>query len=319
MKAIVQHGYGDTDVLTFSDIPTPAIGPQEVLIQVRAAAVDAGVWHLMTGTPYLLRLGFGLTRPRKRVRGMDVAGLVEAVGENVTDFQPGDEVFGTCEGSFAEYATTHHTKLTRKPRNLTHQQAAAIPISAFTALAALRDKGEVEAGQRVLVIGAGGGVGSYAVQLGKVFGAVVTGLCSTSKVEFVRALGADQVLDYTQDDFTRDEYDLIIDIAGNRPINHVRKALSARGTLVIVGGERGKVIGGAAGLLKATVMNLFTGHTLRGLISLGNKEDLAVLRDLAEAGRIVPAIDREYQLSEVPDAIAHARAGRARGKIVITV
>ncbi|ALG10018.1 NAD(P)-dependent alcohol dehydrogenase [Kibdelosporangium phytohabitans] len=319
MKAIVQHTYGGTDVLEFTEAPVARIKPDEVLVQVRAAAVDAGVWHLMTGTPYLLRLGFGLTRPRKPIRGMDAAGTVAAVGANVTTFEPGDDVFGTCDGAFAEYAPTHHTKLIRKPQNLTFEQAAAIPISAFTALAALRDKGEIKARQRVLVIGAGGGVGSYAVQLAKVFGADVTGLCSTSKVEFVRGLGADEVLDYTKDDFTRDEFDLILDIAGNRPINHVRTALSARGTLVIVGGERGKVIGGTSGLLKATLLNPFVKHTLRGLISLGNKEDLAVLGELAGAGKITPAVDRTYPLSEVPEAITYVQAGRARGKVVITV
>ncbi|ONI79929.1 NAD(P)-dependent alcohol dehydrogenase [Actinosynnema sp. ALI-1.44] len=319
MKAIVQHTYGGTDVLEFAEVPAPQVKPDEVVVQVRASAVDAGVWHLMTGLPYLLRLGFGLTRPRKPIRGMDVAGTVEAVGANVTTFEPGDEVFGTCDGAFAEYARTHHTKLVRKPKNLTFEQAAAIPISGFTALAALRDKGEIKAGQRVLVIGAGGGVGSYAVQLAKVFGADVTGLCSASKVEFVRGLGADEVLDYRKDDFTRDEFDLIVDIAGNRPINHVRKALAPSGTLVIVGGERGKVIGGVSGLVKAVAMNLFVKHTLRGLISLSNKEDLAVLSELAEAGRITPAIDRVHPLSEVPEAIAYAQAGRARGKVVITV
>ncbi|RSM78660.1 NAD(P)-dependent alcohol dehydrogenase [Kibdelosporangium aridum] len=320
MKAIVQDTYGNSDVLQFRDVPAPKPKPDEVLIQVRAAAVDAGVWHLMTGLPYLVRLGIGLRRPRNPIRGMDVAGVVEAVGDKVTEFKPGDEVFGTCGGAFAEYATTRPSKITAKPKNLTYEQAAAIPTSATTALNALRDKGEVKAGQRVLVIGAGGGVGSYAVQIAKMYGADVTGLCSTSKLDFVKSIGADEVIDYTKDDFTRDEFDLIIDIAGNRPMNHVRKALSQRGTLVVVGGENGgKLIGGIQWMLKAPFLTLFTDHTVRGLISLANKKDLETLRDLAEAGKITPAIDRTYPLSEVAEAVAYAQPGRAKGKVAITV
>ncbi len=320
MKAIVQDTYGTSEVMQFRDVGMPTPKPGEVLIQVRASAIDAGVWHLMTGLPYMIRPALGLRRPRNPIRGTDVAGVVEAVGADVTEFKPGDEVFGTCWAAFAEYVTTKPSKLTRKPENLTYEQAAAIPVSATTALNALRDKGEVQPGQRVLVIGAGGGVGSYAVQLAKMFGADVTGLCSTSKMDFVRSLGADEVLDYTKDDFTRDEFDLILDIAGNRPLNHVRKALSARGTLVIVGGENGgKILGGTQWMLKAPLLSLFTSHRVRGVISLANKKDLEVLRDLAEAGKIVPAIDRVHPLSEVPQAVAYAQAGKAKGKIVITV
>lgn len=320
MKAIVHNEYGNSDVMRFGDVDVPTPKANEVRVQVRAAGVDAGVWHLMTGKPYMIRLAIGLRRPRKPILGMDMAGVVESVGADVTEFKPGDEVFGTCGGSFAEYAVTKPSKITAKPENLTYEQAAVIPTSASTALAALRDKGEVKAGQRVLVIGAGGGVGSYAVQLGKLFGADVTGLCSTSKVEFVRSLGADEVLDYTKDDFTRDEFDLILDIAGNRPLNHTRKALSKRGTLVVIGGDNGgKFLGGTEWMIKAPLLSLFTSHSVRGLIALGNKKDLEVLRDLAAAGKISPAIDRTYPLGEVPEAVAHAQAGRAKGKVAITI
>ncbi|MCE7003932.1 NAD(P)-dependent alcohol dehydrogenase [Kibdelosporangium philippinense] len=320
MKAIVQDTYGNADVLQFRVVPAPTPKPDEVLVQVRASAVDAGVWHLMTGLPYLVRLATGLRRPRKPILGMDMAGTVEAVGANVTEFAPGDDVFGICGSAFAEYATTKPAKITAKPKNLTYEQAAAIPTSATTALNALRDKGEVQAGQRVLIIGAGGGVGSYAVQLAKMFGADVTGLCSTAKVDFVQSLGADEVLDYTKDDFTRDEFDLILDIAGNRPMNYVRKALSARGTLVVVGGEDGgKIMGGTQWMFKAPLLSLFTKHRVRGVISLANKKDLELLRDLAEAGKFTPAIDRVHPLSEVPEAVAYAQAGKAKGKIAITV
>ncbi|CAM3418653.1 NAD(P)-dependent alcohol dehydrogenase [Kibdelosporangium persicum] len=320
MKAIVQYEYGNSDVMRLKDVDAPTPRPDEVLIEVRAAGVDAGVWHLMTGLPYMIRLGTGLRRPRNPVKGMDVAGRVAAVGAKVTEFKPGDEVFGTCGGAFAEYTTARYNKITKKPPNLTFDQAAAIPGSATAALGAVRDKGEVKAGQRVLVIGAGGGVGSYAVQLAKLAGADVTGLCSTSKLDFVRGIGADEVIDYTKDDFTRDEFDVIIDIAGNRPLKHTRKALSARGTLVVVGGDDGgKITGGTGWMVKAPLLSLFTKHTVRGLISLANLKDLEVLRDLAEAGKITPAIDRTYPLSEVPQAVAYAQAGHAKGKVVITL
>ena len=242
MKAIVQDKYGSPDVLQLKDIDKPAVGDKDVLVRVHAADVDRGVWHLMTGLPYLLRLaGGGLRRPKVRVGGKDVAGRVEAVGANVTQFQPGDEVFGICHGSFAEYARANADKLAPKPANLTFEQAAAVPDSGSTALRGLRDAGKLKPGQHVLVIGAGGGVGTFAVQIAKALGAEVTGVCSTTKVDMVRSLGADHVIDYTRDDFTGSgqRYDLILDIAGNRPLSHLRRVLTRRGTLVIIGGEGG--------------------------------------------------------------------------------
>ena len=228
MKAIVQDMYGSADVLELRDIDPPVIGPDEVLLEVHAAGVEPGVWHIMTGLPYLVRvMGYGLTKPKYPVRGRDVAGRVEAVGANVTRFQPGDEVFGTCEGSFAEYAAAREDKLALKPANLTFEQAAVIPISGMTALQALRDKGQVKPGQKVLIIGAGGGVGTFAIQLAKAFGAEVTAVCSTSKIDLVASIGADHVIDYTREDFSDrpDRYDLIIDNAGNRPLSQLRRAL----------------------------------------------------------------------------------------------
>lgn len=242
MKAIVQDMYGSPDVLQLREIDTPVAGEDEVLVRVHAAGVDQGVWHLMAGLPYLMRIaGFGLRAPKNPVRGYDVAGRVEAVGKNVTRFQSGEEVFGTCRGSFAEYACARADRLAPKPSNLTFEQAAAVPISGYAALQAVRDQGKVRPGQRVLIIGAGGGVGTFAVQLAKAFGAEVTGVCSTTKVELVRSIGADRVIDYTREDFAdgRSRYDVILDIAGNRSLSHLRRALAPEGTLVIVGGEGG--------------------------------------------------------------------------------
>lgn len=320
MKAVVQDKYGQTDVLEFKDIDMPRPRAGEVLVRVHASAVDAGVWHLMTGLPYLLRLGFGLRRPRTRVRGMDVAGTVEAIGADVTGFRPGDEVFGTCGGAFAEYAVARADKLVLKPANLTFEQAAAIPISAFTALQALRDSGKVQSGQRVLVIGAAGGVGTYTVQLAKVFGAHVTGVCSTTKTELVRSIGADEVIDYTREDILAGRYDLIVDTAGGRPLSHLRRALTAKGTLVMVGSETGgRWLGGVDRVFRAAMVSPFIGHNLRGLISTTKRADLEVLRALAEDGKITPVVDRTYGLTEVPEAIRYLQAGNARGKVVIAV
>ena len=242
MKAIVQDVYGSTDVLQFREIDKPEVSEGQVLVRVHAAGVDRGVWHLMTGLPYLIRiLGFGFRGPKIPVPGMDVSGTVESIGSGVTRFQVGDEVFGTCEGSFAEFACAKEEKLASKPENLSFEEAAALPVSAFTALHGLRDCAKLEAGQEVLIIGAGGGVGIYAVQLAKHFGAVVTGVCGSSKQDLVRSIGADRVIDYTKADFTEldERYDLILDIAGNRPLSKLRRALTPRGILVIVGGEEG--------------------------------------------------------------------------------
>jgi NADPH:quinone reductase-like Zn-dependent oxidoreductase len=324
MKAIVQDRYGTADVLELARVDKPAPKDDEVLVRVQTAGVDAGVWHLMTGLPYLVRLfGFGVRRPKVRVRGRDVAGRVEAVGRVVTRFQPGDEVFGICEGSFAEYACVREDKvLLPKPANLSFEQAAAVPISALTALQALRDKGKVQAGQKVLIIGAGGGVGSFAVQLAKAFGAEVTGVCSTSKVDLVRSIGADEVVDYTRNDFADGarRWDLILDTAGNRPLSRLRRALAPRGTLVLVGGEsEGRWLGGTERLLRAFLLSPLVRQRLRGFISSERTEDLQVLRELIEAGKLTPVLDRSYPLGEAPEAIRHWEQGRARGKVVVTV
>jgi NADPH:quinone reductase-like Zn-dependent oxidoreductase len=323
MKAIVQDTYGSPDVLELRDIEKPVVGDGDVLVRVLAAGVDPDVWHLMTGLPYLVRImGYGLRAPKTRVRGRDVAGRVEAIGRNVTRLQPGDEVFGICEGSFAEYANAPEDKVLPKPANLTFEQAAAVPISAITALQALRDKGEVQPGQRVLVIGAAGGVGAFAVQLAKAFGAEVTGVCSTTKADLVRSIGANHVIDYTRDDFADGEhlYDLILDTAGNRSLSHLRRALAAKGTLVIVGGEGGgRWSGGFDRSFRALMLSPFVGQKLRMLISPERNEDLQSLKELIEAGRVTPVIDRTYPLSGAPEAIRYLAEGHARGKVVITV
>ena len=323
MKAIVQDRYGSADVLEFSDIAQPVAQEGEVLIRVHAAGVDPGVWHLMTGLPYMIRLGYGLRRPKTRVRGRDVAGRVEAVGRNVTQFKPGDEVFGICEGSFAEYASAREDKVALKPVNLTFEQAAAVPISATTALQALRDKGRVQPGQKVLVIGAAGGVGAFAVQLAKAFGADVTGVCSTTKMDLVRSIGADDVIDYTREDFAdaRRRYDLIIDTAGNRSLSHLRRALTQRGTLVLVGGEGGgRWLGGFdRQVFRAPLLSLVASQKLLMLVSPEHQEDLQFLKELIEAGKVSPVIDRTYPLSEAPQAIRYLAEGHPRGKVVVTV
>ena len=322
MKAIVQDRYGSADVLRLRDIDKPELGDDDVLVRVLAAGVDPGVWHLMTGLPYLVRLGFGLRAPKTPVRGMDVAGRVEAVGENVTQFEIGHEVFGTCNGSFAEYACAREDKLVFKPANLSFEQAAAVPVSACTALHALRDSGEVRAGQKVLIVGASGGVGTFAVQLAKAFGAEVTGVCSTAKLELVRSIGADQVIDYRRDDFSQmgQRYDLILDIAGNRSLSLLRSALTPEGTLVIVGGEGGGPwLGGTDRQIRALILSRFVRHNLRNVISVENKEDLLVLKELVESGKVTPVIDRTYPLREAPEAIRYLEDGHARGKVVITV
>ncbi len=323
MQAIVQDEYGEAeDVLRLAEIDRPEIEDSEVLVRVRAAGVDRGVWHLMAGLPYPVRLaGFGVRAPKQRVRGLDVSGVVEAVGADVTTLAPGDEVYGIADGSFAEYACARADRLAPKPANLTFEQAAAVPVSALTALQAVRDHGHVESGQSVLIIGASGGVGTFAVQIAKAFGAEVTGVCSTAKVELVRSIGADHVIDYTHLDFADlgVHYDVIIDIGGNRTLRDLRRALTPRGTLVITGGETdGRWLGGYDRLLRALALSPFVGQKLATFIASENNQDLFALTDLIESGSLTPAVDRTYALREVPEAVQYMKDGRARGKVVIT-
>jgi NADPH:quinone reductase-like Zn-dependent oxidoreductase len=323
MKAIVQDRYGSADVLEFRDIEDPVVGDGDVLVRVHAAGCGPDVWHLMTGMPYMARPAIGLRRPKIGVRGWDVAGMVEAVGANIKGFLPGDQVMGTAEGSFAELVIAQPDKLVAKPAGLSFEQAAAVPISGTTALRAVRDKGTVQPGQTVLVIGAAGGVGSLAVQIAKAFGGKVTAVCSTSKADLVRSIGADDVIDYTREDFSDGarRWDVILDTAGRRPLSQLRRALTPKGTLVIVGGDGGgRWTGGFfRGMLRAPLVSLFVGQKLGGLNSIVKQEDLVALKALIEAGKVTPVIDRTYPLIEAPDAIRYLAEGHARGKIVITV
>jgi len=320
MKAVVRDAYGSTDVLRLEEIAAPVAGEGEVLVRVVAAGLDQGVWHLMAGMPYVMRVaGFGLRAPKNPLLGYDLAGRVEAVGPGAAPFQPGDEVFGTCAGSFAEYAVARADRLVPKPANVSFEQAAATPTSGYTALQAVRDHGKVEAGKSVLVIGAGGGVGTFAVQIAKTRGAEVTGVCGAAKTELVRSIGADHVIDYTKEDFTdgRVRYDVILDTAGNRPLSHLRRALTPRGTLVIVGGEDGGKWLGIRRQLRAAALSPFVGQKLGFFIAKQQSSDLEELSRLLEAGAITPVVDRTFPLDEVPDAIRYLRDGRARGKVVI--
>lgn len=325
MRAIVQDKYGDAPeaVLRLAEVAKPTIGAAEILVRVRAASVDRGTWHVMTGLPYLIRFaGFGIRRPKAPNPGRSFAGTVESVGNDVTGFEPGDEVYGTCDGSFAEYARVKAKQLAHKPANCTFEQAAAAPISAVSALQAVRDCAQVQAGQKVLIIGASGGVGTFAVQIAKAFGADVTGVCSTGKVDLVRSLGADHVIDYTREDFAAgpQRYDAIVDIGGNNKYSRLRRALTRRGTLVLVGGETdGRLLGGFDRPLRARAGSLLRSEKVRMLVSSENAADLTALRKLIESGAVTPAVDRTYPLSETAAAIRHIMEGRARGKVVITV
>jgi len=323
MKAIVQDKYGSADVLELREVEKPHPGDDEVLIRVHAAGIDPGVWHLMTGLPYLVRvMGFGVRKPKIRIRGVDAAGTVEEAGRNVTRLKQGDAVYGTCDGSFAEYACAKAERFAPKPANLTFEQAAAVPISGVTALNGLRDAGKLEARQKVLIIGAAGGVGTYAVQLAKAFGGSVTGVCSTSKVDLVRDLGADEVIDYTREDFTDGtrRFDLILDTAGRRPLSRLRRALTPQGTLVLVGGEGGdRWLGGFQRQIFAPLRSLFTEQKLIGLMSKETQQGLLILKDLIEAGKLTPVIGGTYQLSEAAQAIRYLEQGHARGKVVLTI
>ena len=329
MQAIVRDEYGSADVLELRDVNVPRPGEGEVLLRVRAAGLDRGAWHVMAGVPYAMRLaGFGVRRPKNPGLGTDVAGVVEQTGPGVSGLQPGDEVFGTCgpfqrSASFAEFALASPDRLARMPGNVTFEQAAAVPVSGLTALQALRDMARVHPGQSVLVIGASGGVGTFAVQIAKAFGAEVTGVCSTGKVDLVRSLGADQVIDYTRAEITDGgrRYDVVLDIAGNRPLRQLRRALARDGTLVFVGGEDGdRWIGGLDRLPRAMALSLVVRQRLGTpwFVATENTADLDVLRNMIEAGTVAPVISSVVGLPEVPGAMRDLEAGRVQGKVVIT-
>lgn len=321
MKAIVYDTYGPPDVLALRELDRPAVQDTEVLVRVHAASANPLDWHYMRGKPYIMRASAGLLRPKDTRMGVDVAGRVEAVGRSVTQFQPGDEVFGTGRGSFAEYVLASEKNLAHKPANISFAQAAAVPIAAFTAIQGLRDQGGIAAGQQVLVVGASGGVGTFAVQIAKAIGAEVTGVCSTRNVELVRSIGADHVIDYTREDFTRGgrRYDLIFDTAGSYPLRACLRALRPTGAYVIVGGPDGRWIGPLARLLRAMLLGRFVKQRLMPLLASQRKEDLAFMQPLLESGAVVPVIDRCYPLEQAAEAIRYLETGRARGKVIITM
>ncbi|MEV2239807.1 NAD(P)-dependent alcohol dehydrogenase [Micromonospora sp. NPDC049891] len=325
MKAIVHDTYGPPSALQLRDVDRPAVGDREVLVRVHAAGVDPGVLIFLEGRPYLVRLASGLRRPRVPVLGRDVAGVVTEVGARVTRFRPGDEVYGTClRGSYAEFAATHERRLAGKPTNLTFAQAAAVPVSGMTALRAVRDTGQVRPGHRVLVIGASGGVGSQAVQIAKAYGATVTGVCAPTKTDFVRSLGADDVLDYSREEIDRDGpvYDVVIDTGGNRPLSLLRRALTPRGTLALVGGDwtRGRLLGGyGRQMFGAPLLSTVVGHRLRAVSAQERIEDLDELRALIESGALTPSVDRSFPLAETGDALRHFTDRHPAGKVVVAV
>ena len=322
MKAIVCHKYGSPDVLRLEEVPKPTPGDEDVLIKVYAASTNAGDWHLLRADPFLIRLMFGLLKPKLKILGADIAGRVEAVGSNVKQFQPGDEIFGDISGcgfgAFAEYVCARENALALKPVNLSFEKAAAVPAAAVTALQGLRDKGEIQSGQKVLINGAGGGVGTFAVQIAKSFGAEVTGVCSTEKLEMALSLGADRVIDYTQEDFTENgqRYDLILDNVGNRSIFDLKRALNQKGICVIIGFSPAIM---SQTLFLGPFISM-TGSKKIGLMSAKiTGKDLVVLKELFEAGKVKSIIDRRYKLSEVPEAIRYLEEGHAKGKVVITL
>ncbi len=320
MKAIVYRCYGAPDVLRFEDVEKPTPADDEVLVKVVAASVNPLDWHFMRGTPYFLRLMSGLGAPNDPSLGVDFAGTVEAVGRSVKRFKPGDEVFGGGSGAFAEYVTVREDRaLTMKPPNMTFEQSATVPIAGITALQALRDTGNLESGQKVLINGASGGVGTFAVQIAKSFGAEVTGVCSTRNAEMVLSIGADYVVDYSKEDYTESgkRYDLIIDMVGNHSLSANRRALEPDGTFVIVGGGKGNWLGPMMSPIKALMLSPFVGQEFVMILAQLRKDDLAILGDLMQAGKVTPVIDRRYRLSEVPAAIRYSEEGHARGKIVI--
>ncbi|MGI9627734.1 MAG: NAD(P)-dependent alcohol dehydrogenase [Longimicrobiales bacterium] len=323
MKAIVCRRFGSPDVLELQDVDVPDVNTDEVLVRVHAAAVEPGMWHFMRGEPYLVRLqGQGFFKPKSPIPGREIAGRVERVGKDVTEFLDGDEVFGEIEsGAFAEYVAVPEQSLAPKPKNLSFEQAAAVPISGNAALQFLRDAGRLQHGQHVLINGASGGVGTFAVQIAKALGAKVTGVCSTSNVELVRALGADYVFDYTVEDFTQSEhrYDLLIDPVGNRRLSECRRVLTPGGTYVAVGGGGGRWLGPLAHMLRAVAYSPFVSQRFVAIVAQPNKEDLLYLTELIEAGSVTPVLDRSYPLSEGAEAVRYHEGGHARGKVVITM
>jgi NADPH:quinone reductase-like Zn-dependent oxidoreductase len=324
MKALTYDQYGPPDVLELREVDKPPVTDDDALVRVHATSVNPVDWHTMTGTPYLVRVESGLRKPKREVLGVDFAGTVEAIGRNVKRFQPGDEVFGAKSGAFAEYVCVREDRAVgQKPANLTFEQAAAVPVAAISALQGLRDKGRIQSGQKVLINGASGGVGTFAVQLAKSFGAEVTGVCSTRNVDTVRSIGADHVIDYTQEDFTRSEqrYDLLLDIAGNRSWSDYRRVLDEKATLVVVGGPKGnRWIGPLSQAVKLRLSSLAgSRRVVAPFLAKMKKEDLVVLHELLEAGTVTPVLDRQYELSEIPEALRYLGEGHARGKIVVTV
>ena len=322
MRAIIQDEYGaPEDVLKLQETDKPTVGDGEALVRVHAAPVSGTDWHLTRGLPYVARFVIGLRKPKNRVPGLELAGTVEAVGKDVTKLQPGDEVFGWCDGSFAEYASVPEGQLVLKPTNLTLEEAAAVPISAFTALQGLRDRGQIQPGQKVLITGASGGVGTYAVQIAKSYGAEVTGVCSTAKMDMVRSIGADHVIDYTEEDFTEtgERYDLLLDIYGNPSLSDCRRALKPRGTLVFIGGTGGRWFMGVDRWLRGLLLAPFLRLKVRPLVHTDSQEDLVTLKDLIETGKVTPVLDKTYPLAKVSEAIKFVREGRARGQVVITL
>ena len=324
MKAIVYHTYGSPDVLKCEEIEKPTPGDDEVLIKVRAASLNPIDYHLMRGRPYLVRIMFGLRRPKDTRPGRDVAGQVEAVGRNVTQFKPGDEVFGVCRGACAEFVCASEPGLVMKPDSVTFEQAASVPVAALTALQGLRDKGRIQPGHKVLINGAAGGVGTFTVQIAKWFGAEVTGVCSTRNVDMVRSIGAERVIDYTQEDFTKSgqRYDLIFDLVANQSLSACRRVLNPKGIYIgagLVGLPHGRWIGPLPHLLKTLVFSWFVSRKFVTFMAKLNKEDLTMMRELMEAGKVTPVIDRRYGLSEVPEAIRYLAGGHSRGKVIITL
>ena len=324
MKAIAYERYGSADVLELKDVRKPDVEGDRVLVRVRAASANPYDWHFMRGMPYIARLtATGLRKPKHSVLGSDVAGEVEAVGNAATRFRPGDEVFGFVgSGGFAEYVSAPEKLLALKPANLSFQQAATVPLAAVTALQGLRDAGKILSGQKVLIVGASGGVGTFAVQIAKWYGADVTGVCSAKNLEMVRSIGADQVIDYTREDFTRtgQRYDLIFQLAGTTPPSNFRRVLTPKGRLVLSSGDSpGRIIGPVGRIIKAVLLSPFIGQTMRPFLAKPSSDDLQFLRELIEAGRVRPVIDRTYPLSEAADAIRYLETGHARGKVVISV